>query len=169
LGLIEYSDLEKGVNMPRIVEGRLSAEGFRFAIIVSRFNDFISSRLVEGAMDALNRHGAGEEQISIVKVPGAFEIPLVAKKLAGSGRFDALICLGAVIRGGTPHFDYVAAEVSKGIASVSLESKVPVTFGVLTTDNLEQAIERAGSKSGNKGYEAAVAAMELVNLFKELE
>lgn len=169
MGLIEYSDLEKGVNMPRIVEGRLSAEGFRFAIIVSRFNDFISSRLVEGAMDALNRHGAGEEQISIVKVPGAFEIPLVAKKLAGSGRFDALICLGAVIRGGTPHFDYVAAEVSKGIASVSLESKVPVTFGVLTTDNLEQAIERAGSKSGNKGYEAAVAAMELVNLFKELE
>jgi 6,7-dimethyl-8-ribityllumazine synthase len=155
--------------MPRIVEGRLSAEGFRFAIIVSRFNDFISSRLVEGAMDALKRHGASEEQISVVKVPGAFEIPLVAKKLAGSDRFDALICLGAVIRGGTPHFDYVAAEVSKGIASVSLESKVPVTFGVLTTDNLEQAIERAGSKSGNKGYEAAVAAMELVNLFKELE
>ncbi len=155
--------------MPRIVEGRLSAEGFRFAIIVSRFNDFISSRLVDGAMDALNRHGASEEKISVVKVPGAFEIPLVAKKLAGSDQFDALICLGAVIRGGTPHFDYVAAEVSKGIASVSLESKVPVTFGVLTTDNLEQAIERAGSKSGNKGYEAAVAAMELVNLFKELE
>jgi 6,7-dimethyl-8-ribityllumazine synthase len=155
--------------MPRIVEGRLSAEGFRFAIIVSRFNDFISSRLVEGAMDALKRHGASEEQISVVKVPGAFEIPIVAKKLAGGDHFDALICLGAVIRGGTPHFDYVAAEVSKGIANVSLESKVPVTFGVLTTDNLEQAIERAGSKSGNKGYEAAVAAMELVNLFKELE
>ncbi len=155
--------------MPRIVEGRLSAEGFRFAIIVSRFNDFISSRLVEGAMDALKRHGADEEQIAVVKVPGAFEIPLVAKKLAESDRFDALICLGAVIRGGTPHFDYVAAEVSKGIASVSLESKIPVTFGVLTTDNLEQAIERAGSKSGNKGYEAAVAAMELANLFKELE
>ena len=155
--------------MPRIVEGRLSAEGFRFAIIVSRFNDFISSRLVEGAMDALKRHGAGEEQISVIKVPGAFEIPVVAKKLAGSNRFDALICLGAVIRGGTPHFDYVAAEVSKGIANVSLESKIPVTFGVLTTDNLEQAIERAGSKSGNKGYEASVAAIELVNLFKELE
>ena len=169
LGLIEYSDLEKGVNMPRIVEGQLSAEGFRFAIIVSRFNDFISSRLVEGAMDALKRHGAGEEQISVIKVPGAFEIPVVAKKLAGSNRFDALICLGAVIRGGTPHFDYVAAEVSKGIANVSLESKIPVTFGVLTTDNLEQAIERAGSKSGNKGYEASVAAIELVNLFKELE
>ncbi len=169
LSLIQDSDLEKGVAMPRIVEGRLSAEGFRFAIIVSRFNDFISSRLVEGAMDALKRHGADEEQIAVVKVPGAFEIPLVAKKLAESDRFDALICLGAVIRGGTPHFDYVAAEVSKGIASVSLESKVPVTFGVLTTDNLEQAIERAGSKSGNKGYEAAVAAMELANLFKELE
>jgi len=169
LSLIQDSDLEKGVAMPRIVEGRLSAEGFRFAIIVSRFNDFISSRLVEGAMDALKRHGADEEQISVVKVPGAFEIPLVAKKLAESDRFDALICLGAVIRGGTPHFDYVAAEVSKGIASVSLESKIPVTFGVLTTDNLEQAIERAGSKSGNKGYEAAVAAMELANLFKELE
>ena len=169
MSLIQDSDLEKGVAMPRIVEGRLSAEGFRFAIIVSRFNDFISSRLVEGAMDALKRHGADEEQISVVKVPGAFEIPLVAKKLAESDRFDALICLGAVIRGGTPHFDYVAAEVSKGIASVSLESKIPVTFGVLTTDNLEQAIERAGSKSGNKGYEAAVAAMELANLFKELE
>lgn len=155
--------------MPRIVEGQLSAEGFRFAIIVSRFNDFISSRLVEGAMDALTRHGASEDQVSIVKVPGAFEIPIVAKKLAGSDNFDALICLGAVIRGSTPHFDYVAAEVSKGIASVSLESKIPVTFGVLTTDNLEQAIERAGSKSGNKGYEAAVAAVELVNLFKELK
>jgi len=169
LSLIQDSDLEKGVAMPRIVEGRLSAEGFRFAIVVSRFNDFISSRLVEGAMDALKRHGADEEQISVVKVPGAFEIPLVAKKLAESGRYDALICLGAGIRGGTPHFDYVAAEVSKGIASVSLESKIPVTFGVLTTDNLEQSIERAGSKSGNKGYEAAVAAMELANLFKELE
>ena len=155
--------------MPRIVEGRLSAEGFRFAIIVSRFNDFISSRLVEGAMDALTRHGADEEQVSIVKVPGAFEIPIVAKKLAESGNFDALVCLGAVIRGSTPHFDYVAAEVSKGIANVSLESTIPVTFGVLTTDNLEQAIERAGSKSGNKGYEAAVAAMELVNLFIELK
>jgi 6,7-dimethyl-8-ribityllumazine synthase len=161
--------LEKGVDMPRIVEGRLSAEGFRFAIIVSRFNDFISSRLVDGAMDALSRHGASEEKISVVKVPGAFEIPIVAKKLAGGDQFDALICLGAVIRGATPHFDYVAAEVSKGIANVSLESKVPVTFGVLTTDNLEQAIERAGSKSGNKGYEAAIAAMELVNLFKELK
>ena len=155
--------------MPRVLEGQLSAEGFKFGIIVSRFNDFISSRLVEGAMDALLRHGATEEQVSVVRVPGAFEIPLTAKKLAESGRYDAVICLGAVIRGSTPHFDYVAAEVSKGIASVALESRIPVTFGVLTTDNLEQAIERAGSKSGNKGYDGAMAAIEMVNLFKELE
>jgi len=155
--------------MPRVLEGQLSAEGFRFGIIVSRFNDFISSRLVEGAMDALLRHGATEEQVSVIKVPGAFEIPLTAKKLAERGRYDAVICLGAVIRGSTPHFDYVAAEVSKGIANVSLESRIPVTFGVLTTDNLEQAIERAGSKSGNKGYDGAMAAIEMVNLFKELE
>ena len=155
--------------MPRVLEGQLSAEGLKFGIIVSRFNDFISSRLVEGAMDALLRHGATEEQVSVIKVPGAFEIPLTAKKLAESGRYDAVICLGAVIRGSTPHFDYVAAEVSKGIASVSLESSIPVTFGVLTTDNLEQAIERAGSKSGNKGYDGAMAAIEMVNLFKELE
>lgn len=155
--------------MPRVLEGQLSAEGLKFGIIVSRFNDFISSRLVEGAMDALLRHGATEEQVSVIKVPGAFEIPLTAKKLAESGRYDAVICLGAVIRGSTPHFDYVAAEVSKGIASVALESRIPVTFGVLTTDNLEQAIERAGSKSGNKGYDVAMAAIEMVNLFKELE
>ena len=155
--------------MPRVVEGRLLAEGFRFAVIVSRFNDFVCSRLVEGAVDALQRHGATEEQIFLIRVPGAFEMPLVAKKLAESGRYDAVICLGAVIRGATPHFDYVAAEVSKGIANVALESKIPVTFGVLTTDNLEQAIERAGSKSGNKGYEAAVAAIEMVNLFKALK
>jgi len=154
--------------MPMVVEGRLSAEGFRFAIIVSRFNDFICSRLMEGAMDALVRHGSDEERILIIKVPGAFEMPLAARKLAQAGLYDAIICLGAVIRGATPHFDYVAAEVSKGIASVALESDIPVTFGVLTTDNLEQAIERAGSKSGNKGYEAAMAAIEMVNLFKEL-
>ena len=155
--------------MPEILEGKISAEGFRFAILVSRFNDFISSKLVEGAMDALKRHGGKEDQVSLVKVPGAFEIPLAAKKLAESGRFNAIICLGAVIRGSTPHFDYVAAEVSKGIALVALESKIPVTFGVLTTDNLEQAIERAGSKSGNKGWDAAIAAMEMVNLFKEIK
>jgi 6,7-dimethyl-8-ribityllumazine synthase len=154
--------------MAEVLEGKLSAEGFRFAIIVSRFNDFISARLTEGAIDALKRHGAADDQISMVKVPGAFEIPLAAKRLAESGRFDAVICLGAVIRGATPHFDYVAAEVSKGIAAVALDTKIPVTFGVLTTDNLEQAIERAGSKSGNKGWDAAVAAMEMVNLFKQI-
>jgi 6,7-dimethyl-8-ribityllumazine synthase len=154
--------------MPNIIEGKLSAEGFRFAIIVSRFNDFISSRMVEGAMDALLRHGAGDKQVFVIKVPGAFEIPVAARKLGETGKYDAVICLGAVIRGATPHFDYIAAEVSKGIAAVALESKVPVTFGVLTTDNLEQAIERAGSKSGNKGYDAAMAAIEMVNLFKEL-
>jgi 6,7-dimethyl-8-ribityllumazine synthase len=152
----------------KIVEGQLLAEGLRFAIVVSRFNDFICSRLVEGAMDALKRHGASDEQVILVKVPGAFEIPLAAKKLAVSGNYDAVICLGAVIRGATPHFDYVAAEVSKGIANVALESNTPVTFGVLTTDNLEQAIERAGSKSGNKGAEAAMAAIEMANLYKEL-
>ena len=155
--------------MPKVLEGQLSAEGFRFGIIVSRFNDFISSRLVDGAMDALLRHGATEEKVSVIKVPGAFEIPLTAKNLAESGRYEAVICLGAVIRGSTPHFDYVASEVSKGIANVSLESRVPVTFGVLTTDNLEQAIERAGSKSGNKGYDGAMAAIEMVNLLKQLE
>ena len=155
--------------MPEIIEGKISAEGFRFAILVSRFNDFITSKLVEGAMDALKRHGGDEGQVTLIKVPGAFEIPLAAKKLAESGKFNAIICLGAVIRGATPHFDYVAAEVSKGIALVALESKVPVTFGVLTTDNLEQAIERAGSKSGNKGWDAAVAAMEMVNLFEQIK
>jgi len=154
--------------MHRTIEGRISAEGFRFALVVSRFNDFITGRLVEGALDALMRHGAGEEQISIIKVPGAFEIPLAAKKLAESGQYHAVICLGAVIRGSTPHFDYVAAEVSKGVATVGLETKVPITFGVLTTDSLEQAIERAGSKAGNKGWDAALAAMEMANLFNQL-
>ncbi len=154
--------------MAKILEGKISAEGFNFAIIVSRFNEFISAKLVEGAMDALTRHGATEAQVSVIKVPGACEIPLAAKKLAESGQYHAIICLGAVIRGSTPHFEYVAAEVSKGIANVALESTVPVTFGVLTTDSLEQAIERAGTKLGNKGWDAAMAAMEMVNLFKEL-
>jgi 6,7-dimethyl-8-ribityllumazine synthase len=154
--------------MPNIYEGKISAEGVRFAIIVARFNDFISAKLVEGALDALRRHGGDDDLISLVKVPGAFEIPVAAKKLVDSGKFQAVICLGAVIRGSTPHFEYVAAEVSKGIAAVSLDSGIPVTFGVLTTDSLEQAIERAGSKSGNKGWDAAVAAMEMVSLFEEL-
>ena len=151
-----------------VIEGKMKAEGFRFALSVSRFNDFICSRLVEGAMDALMRHGAAEKNVVLIKVPGAFEMPLVAKKLAESNKYDVVICLGAVIRGATPHFDYVAAEVSKGIANVALDSNIPITFGVLTTDTLEQAIERAGSKSGNKGYEAAMAAIEMANLFKEL-
>jgi 6,7-dimethyl-8-ribityllumazine synthase len=155
--------------MPRTLEGRISAEGLSLAIIVSRFNDFISSKLVEGALDALKRHGMDEEKLTLVKVPGAFEIPMTARRLVKTGKYDAVICLGAVIRGATPHFEYVAAEVSKGIASVSLESNIPVTFGVLTTDNLEQAIERAGSKVGNKGWDAAIAAMEMVNLFKEIK
>ena len=155
--------------MPKILEGRISAEGFSFAIIVSRFNDFVSSKLVEGAMDALKRHGVDEKKISLVKVPGSFEIPITAKRLAKNGNYDAIICLGAVIRGSTPHFDYIAAEVAKGIASVALNSEIPVTFGVLTTDNLEQAIERAGSKGGNKGWDAALAAMEMVNLLNELK
>ncbi len=155
--------------MPKVMEGVISAEGFRFAVVVSRFNDFISSKLELGAVDALVRHGASDRDITVVKVPGAFEIPFVAKRLSAAGRYDAVICLGAVIRGATPHFDYVAAEVSKGIAQVSLEGKVPVSFGVLTTDDLEQAIERAGSKAGNKGWDAAVAAMEMVNLLGLME
>ncbi|OGP97395.1 MAG: 6,7-dimethyl-8-ribityllumazine synthase [Deltaproteobacteria bacterium RBG_19FT_COMBO_46_9] len=155
--------------MPKILEGKISAEGFRFAIIASRFNDFISSKLVDGAMDALKRHGVEEGKVSLIKVPGSFEIPSVAKKLAKSDKFDAIICLGAVIRGATPHFDFIAAEVAKGVASVALESDIPVTFGVLTTDNLEQAIERAGSKVGNKGWDAAISAIEMVNLFSQLK
>lgn len=150
--------------MPNIIEGKFDAKGFRFGIIVSRFNSFIGDRLLEGALDTLNRNGADSESIQIVKVPGAFEIPLVAKKMATSGQYDAVICLGAVIRGGTPHFEYVSAEVTKGVAAVSLDSGVPVSFGVLTTDSVEQAIERAGTKAGNKGVEATLSAIEMVNL-----
>ena len=155
--------------MPNLMEGNLDAKGLRFGIIVGRFNSFIGERLLEGALDALVRHGADDGQIDVARVPGAFEIPLAAKKLAESGKYNALICLGAVIRGSTPHFDYVASEVSKGVASVSLESGVPVAFGVLTTDSIEQAIERAGTKSGNKGFEAAVTAIETANLLKRLK
>lgn len=154
--------------MTKIIEGKLDASGLRFGIVVSRFNSFISERLVEGALDALIRHGADTDNVQLVRVPGAYEIPLMAKKMVETGRYDAIICLGAVIRGATPHFDYVSAEVSKGIAAVSLDSGIPVAFGVLTTDNLEQAIERAGSKAGNKGFDAAVSAIEMVNLFKAL-
>ncbi|MFZ0930565.1 MAG: 6,7-dimethyl-8-ribityllumazine synthase [Syntrophobacteraceae bacterium] len=152
----------------RVFEGQLLAKGLRFGIIVSRFNDFIGERLLGGALDALKRNGANEQNVDIFKVPGAFEIPLIAKKAAESGKYDAVICLGAVIRGGTPHFDYVAAEVSKGVASVAIEAGVPISFGVLTTDTLEQAIERAGAKSGNKGWDAAFAAIEMANLIKQM-
>ena len=150
--------------MPANIEGNLQAEGFRFGLIVSRFNSFISDRLLEGALDTLVRHGADKEQLTVVRVPGAFEIPLAAKKMATSGKYDAIICLGAVIRGGTPHFEYVSSEVTKGVASVSLDSGLPIAFGVLTTDSVEQAIERAGTKAGNKGVEAAMSAIEMVNL-----
>jgi len=154
--------------MAKIVEGQLTAEGLKFGIIISRFNDFIGGKLVGGALDALVRHGADDKDIEIFKVPGAFEIPLTAKKVALSKKFDAIICLGVVIRGSTPHFDYIAAEVSKGIAAVGLETETPVIFGVLTTDTIEQAIERAGSKAGNKGWDAASAAIEMVNLYKQI-
>ena len=149
-------------------EGKLIAEGLKFAIVVGRFNEFIGGKLLSGALDAFNRHGVEASDVEIAWVPGAFEMPLVAKKLAKSQKYDGVICLGAVIRGDTPHFDYVSSEVSKGVASVSLETEIPVIFGVLTTDTLEQAIDRAGAKSGNKGSEAAITAIEMANLLKEL-
>ncbi|MDD2485117.1 MAG: 6,7-dimethyl-8-ribityllumazine synthase [bacterium] len=149
-------------------EGNLVAEGLSIGIAVSRFNEIITMRLLDGAMDALKRHGLSEEAMEVACVPGAFELPLIAGKMAGSGRYDAVICLGAIIRGGTPHFDYVAAETAKGIAQAASATGVPITFGVITADNLEQAIERAGSKSGNKGWDAAVTAIEMANLIKTL-
>jgi len=150
--------------MPKIIEGSFNAGTYRFGIVVSRFNSFICERLLEGATDTLIRHGADDTQITVVKVPGAFEIPLMVKKMAASSKFDALVCLGAVIRGGTPHFEYVSSEVTKGVAQVSLEYGLPAAFGVLTTDSVEQAIERAGTKAGNKGSEAAMSALEMVNV-----
>lgn len=155
--------------MPNIIEANLLAQGKKFALVAGRFNDFITDRLVGGAVDALVRSGASDEDIDIVKVPGAFEIPLIAKKLAKKSKYDAIICLGAVIRGSTPHFEYVSAEVSKGIAMVGLEYEVPVIFGVITTDTIEQAIERAGTKAGNKGWHAAVAAIEMANLMLDID
>ena len=154
--------------MTKVIEGTLNAQGVRFGIVVSRFNDFINAKLLDGALDALSRHGAEDEHITVTRVPGSFEIPLMAKKLADSGNYDAIICLGAVIRGATPHFEYISAEVTKGIAKVTLDSGIPISFGILTTDNIEQAIERAGTKSGNKGWDAAMAAIEMVNLLKEI-
>jgi len=152
----------------KILEGELQAKGLKFAIIVSRFNDFITSKLLDGAKDALLRHGAKEEDIDIARVPGSFEIPLIAKKLASKGTYNAVICLGTVIRGATPHFEYVAAEVSKGVAAASMETGVPIAFGVITSDTIEQAVERAGTKSGNKGFDAAITAIEMAQLMKKI-
>ena len=149
-----------------VIEGKLTAEGLHIGIVAARFNEFITNKLVSGAIDALKRHGVSDENITLAWVPGAFEIPLGAQKMANSHNFDAVICLGAVIRGSTPHFDYVAGEVTKGVAQVSLRTGVPIIFGVLTTENIEQAIERAGTKAGNKGFDAAMPAIEMANLLK---
>ena len=153
---------------PKVHQGLLTAEGFRFAIVAARWNDFLTSRLTEGALDALERLGAKEKAVEIFKVPGSFEIPLTALKVAESGRFDAVICLGTVIRGQTPHFDFVAGEAAKGIGQAGMKTGVPVLFGIVTADTLEQAIDRAGVKAGNKGFEAAMSAVELVNLYKTM-
>jgi 6,7-dimethyl-8-ribityllumazine synthase len=154
--------------MPKTIEGKLVSSGKKYGIIVSRFNEFISGKLLAGALDALQRHGVLDEEITVAWTPGSFEIPMVARKMALSGHYDAVIALGAVIRGSTPHFDYVAAEVSKGVAHVTLDTLVPVAFGVLTTDTIEQAVERAGTKSGNKGFDAACSAIEMANLLEQL-
>ncbi len=152
----------------KTLEGKLTAKNMKIAIVVARFNEFIASKLLSGCIDCLIRHEAADEDLTVAWVPGAFEIPMAAKKLAESGKYDAVICLGAVIRGATPHFDYVCAEASKGIAQVSMQTGVPVAFGVLTTENIQQAVERAGTKAGNKGVDCAMTAMEMVNLFKEM-
>ncbi|MBW2038669.1 MAG: 6,7-dimethyl-8-ribityllumazine synthase [Deltaproteobacteria bacterium] len=154
--------------MAKIVEGRLTAEGFRFGIVVGRFNSFITDRLLEGALDALRRNGAQEDDIEIFRTPGSFEIPSVVRHLVEKDRYDAIICLGAVIRGATPHFNYISAEVTKGIAQLSLQGPIPISFGVITADTIEQAIERAGTKAGNKGWDAALSAIEMANLYREL-
>jgi len=162
-------NVRRDETVSRTFEGQLIGEGLRFGIVIARFNDFITGKLLEGAEDALARHGVNMADVDIAWVPGSFEIPLVAKRLATTGRYDAVICLGAVIRGATPHFDYVAAEVSKGIANTSLQTGVPILFGVITTDTIEQAIERAGTKVGNKGFDAAQAAIEMGSLLRALE
>lgn len=155
--------------MPKTYEGKLVAEGLKFGIVAGRFNEFITGKLVEGALDALARHGAADENIEVAWVPGSFEIPLAAQKMAKSGKYDAVICLGALIRGSTPHFDYIAAEASKGIAQVGMSTGVPTVFGVITTENIEQAIERAGTKAGNKGFDAAMTAIEMANLLRSMD
>jgi 6,7-dimethyl-8-ribityllumazine synthase len=155
-------------SMPKVIQGDLSGKGLKFGIVAARFNDFITARLLDGAVDALQRHGVAESDIEVVKVPGSYEIPLAARMMAQAKKYNAVICLGAVIRGATPHFEYVSAEVSKGVAAVSMETGLPVIFGVLTTDTIEQAIERAGTKSGNKGWDAALSAIEMANVMKQM-
>ena len=157
------------INVPRVIEGQLNAKGHRVGIVVARFNALIGNELLAGALDCLGRHGADTDTVDVVWVPGAFEIPLVARKMAASGSYDAIICLGAVIRGSTPHFDYVASEAAKGIAAANQETGVPVIFGVLTTNTIEQALERAGTKAGNKGWDVAMSAIEMVNVIRSLE
>lgn len=152
----------------KIIEGELQAKGLKFGIVISRFNEFITSKLLDGARDALVRHGAKEEDIDVARVPGSFEIPMIAKKMAAKGLYNAIICLGTVIRGATPHFEYISAEVSKGIASASMETGVPIAFGIITCDTIEQAVERAGTKSGNKGWDAAMTAIEMAQLLKKV-
>jgi 6,7-dimethyl-8-ribityllumazine synthase len=158
-----------GGSMPEIIQGKLDGSSLKFGIIVSRFNDFITRHLVDGAMDALIRHGVRDSDIKIVKVPGSFEIPYAAKILALSKKYDAVICLGVIIRGDTPHYQYISSEVAKGIAAISLETRVPVIYGVITVENIEQGIERSGTKSGNRGWDSAINAIEMVNLYKSLE
>jgi 6,7-dimethyl-8-ribityllumazine synthase len=155
--------------MPKNIEGSLTAKGLKFAIVLSRFNNFIGERLLDGAVDAIVRHGGADDAIHVFRVPGAFEIPQITRRLADSGTYSAVICLGAVIRGATPHFEYIAAESAKGVAKISLESEIPISYGIITTDTIEQAIERAGSKSGNKGYDAAVTAIEMANLVGQIK
>lgn len=155
--------------MLKIYEGELVAKGLRFGIVVSRFNEFMAAKLLDGALDCLSRHGADEKDITIVKVPGSFEIPYAAARLARAGRFDGVVCLGVVIRGETPHYNYICNEVAKGIAKISLDTGIPVIFGLVTADTLEQAIERAGSKAGNRGFDAGLSAIEMVNLYKKIE
>jgi 6,7-dimethyl-8-ribityllumazine synthase len=162
-------NLNKGVVMKNVVEGKLDAKGLKFGIVISRFNRFISERLLEGAIDCIDRHNGDKNSISVFWTPGSFELPIVAKKIAISGKFDALICIGAIVRGETPHFDFVAQETSKGIARVSFETNVPASFGIITADSTDQAIDRAGLKAGNKGWDAALSAIELANLLKKIK
>jgi 6,7-dimethyl-8-ribityllumazine synthase len=165
----QNEDAGVAIDQPKIIEGELQVRDLRFAVVITRFNDFVVEPLLRGALDALRRHGASDKQIEIVRVPGAFDLPIVARKLALSRRYEALIALGAVIRGQTPHFDYVAGECASGLARIALESGVPIAFGVLTTDTMEQAVDRAGGKAGNKGADAALAALEMANLLRRLE